>query len=83
MIAICREVDRETGKIAVYEIKAEVTNDLICKLGIRQKLNPELQYFITLRSRWDVDAKTITAIIGRRNLTQKDVERIGGVIRVM
>ena len=29
MMVICREVDRATGKIAVYQIKTEVTESLI------------------------------------------------------
>ena len=43
MMVICREVDRATGKIAVYQIKTEVTESLIFKLRLRARLNPELQ----------------------------------------
>lgn len=43
MMVICREVDRATGKIAVYRIETEVTESLIFKLRLRARLNPELQ----------------------------------------
>ena len=46
-IVVCREVDKNTGKIAVYQIKASVTDELIFKLEIRARINPELQYFVT------------------------------------
>lgn len=35
MMVICREVDRATGKIAVYRIETEVTESLIFKLRLR------------------------------------------------
>lgn len=34
MMVICREVDRATGKIAVYRIETEVTESLIFKLRL-------------------------------------------------
>lgn len=40
MMVICREVDRATGKIAVYRIETEVTESLIFKLRLRARLNP-------------------------------------------
>lgn len=36
MMVICREVDRATGKIAVYRIETEVTESLIFKLRLRE-----------------------------------------------
>lgn len=50
MMVICREVDRVTGKIAVYRIETEVTESLIFKLRLRARLNPELQYFVTTKA---------------------------------
>lgn len=37
MICVCREIDKNTGEIAVYPIKAEVTDHLLFCLGIRQR----------------------------------------------
>lgn len=47
IVFLCREVDRDTGKIAVYSV-GKVPGDresLLFELEIRQRLNPELQYF--------------------------------------
>ena len=49
MIIICREVDKNTGKIAVYPLDAEVTDRVLFVLGLRAKLNPELTYYATTR----------------------------------
>ena len=43
-IVVCREVDKNTGKIAVYQIKASITDELIFKVEIRARMSPELQY---------------------------------------
>ena len=40
MICVCREIDKNMGEIAVYPIKAEVTDHLLFCLGIRQRANP-------------------------------------------
>ena len=37
MICLCREINKETGEIAVYPIKTEVTDQLLFALGIRQR----------------------------------------------
>ena len=49
MICVCREIDKNTGEIAVYPIKAEVTDRLLFCLGLRQRANPELKYFASTR----------------------------------
>lgn len=54
MICVCREIDKNTGEIAVYPIKAEVTDRLLFCLGLRQRANPELKYFVTLAENYDL-----------------------------
>ena len=51
LMVICREVDRETGRITVYAIEATVTDVLMKKLSIHARVNPELRYFVTLKCR--------------------------------
>lgn len=34
MICLCREIDKETGEIAVYSINEEVTERLLLMIGI-------------------------------------------------
>lgn len=50
IVLLCREVDRDTGKIAVYSV-GKVPGDrepLLFELSLRQVLNPELRYFAVL-----------------------------------
>ena len=60
---ICREVDKDTGKIAVYPIEAEVTDTLIFKLGIRSRVNPELKYYAVTLCRWLQYGEEIKSIL--------------------
>lgn len=77
MMVICREVDRATGKIAVYQIKTEVTESLIFKLRLRARLNPELQYFVTTKAHYEGFGDTITAVLKRRTVTPAAIARVG------
>lgn len=71
MICLCREIDKETGEIAVYSIKAEVTDRLLFMLGIRQRANPELRYFVTLRANFDANEETILKQLHRKQVTDR------------
>mgnify|MGYP000003703753 FL=1 len=70
MICVCREIDKNTGEIAVYPIKAEVTDHLLC-LGIRQRANPELKYFVTLAENYDANEETILKQLRRKQITDR------------
>lgn len=72
LVAICREVDKESGQIAVYPINAPVTKELLMKLSIRRCMNPELRYFVTFASDWK-DEKHKNEI--KKALLRKDVTR--------
>lgn len=83
MVVLCREVCPLTGKIAVYEIKKTVTNELIIELTLRARLNQELRYFVTLRVRWDgIWHDDYYRMLKRRNLTDEDLERMGGIVEL-
>ena len=71
MICLCREIDKETGEIAVYSINAEVTDRLLFMLGIRQRVNPELRYFVTLRANFDANEETILKQLHRKKVTDR------------
>lgn len=66
MIVICREVCRDTGKIAAYPLKTEVTDSLLNKLRMRSAFNPELQYYVTLATIWDANRELIIRQLRRR-----------------
>ena len=71
MICLCREINKETGEIAVYPIEAEVTDQLLFALGIRQRANPELRYFVTLRANFDANEETILNQLHRKQVTDR------------
>ena len=83
MVVLCREVNPNTGQITVYEIKEAVTNDLLTKLTLRARMNQRLRYFSTLRVRWEgVWHDVYYRLLKRRNLTDEDIERMGGIVEV-
>lgn len=82
MMVICREVDRATGKIAVYRIETEATESLIFKLRLRARLNPELQYFVTTKAHYEGFGNTITAVLKRRTVTPAAIARVGGIVQL-
>lgn len=71
MICVCREIDKSTGEIAVYPLKAEVTDRLLFCLSIRQRANPELKYFVTLAENYDANEETILKQLRRKQITDR------------
>jgi hypothetical protein len=71
MICLCREIDKETGEIAVYSINAEVTDRLLVMLNIRQRANPELRYFVTLRENCDENEEMILKRLRQKKVTDR------------
>ena len=78
---ICREVDKDTGKIAVYPIEAEVTDTLIFKLGIRSRMNPELKYYAVELCYWLQNNEKIKSILRSKNPDAK-VRKDGGIFEI-
>lgn len=71
MICVCREIDKSTGEITVYPLKAEVTDSLLFCLGIRQRANQELRYFVTLATNYDANEETILKQLHRKKITDR------------
>lgn len=71
MICLCREINKSTGEIAVYPLKTEVTDHLLFCLGIRQRANPELKYFVTLAENYDANEETILKQLRRKQITDR------------
>ncbi len=84
MVIICREVDKRSGRIAVYEVKKEVTNDLLVNLKLRAMLNPELRYFVMMRKRWEDGAwhDAYYKALKKRSLTDDQIEDMDGIEEV-
>lgn len=82
LIAICREIDKDTGRIAVYPLNTEINGYVIQKLQLKAQFNPELRYFTLASARWERFGDVITSILKRRTVTRADVDRIGGIVEL-
>lgn len=82
LVAVCREVDKDTGSIAVYKIDMEITGAVIQQLQLRAQFNPELRYFTLTSGRWERFGAAIASILKRRTVTAADVDRIGGIVEL-
>lgn len=82
LVAICREVDRDTGQIAVYPINREINGETVDLLKMRAQMNPELRFFTLVSTRWERFGDVIVSILKRRKVTAADVERIGGIVEL-
>jgi len=81
IMVICREVNRETGEIAVYPLEKQSVSDYsLLLLNFRSKYNPELRYFAVLRERWETDWQDeVTQVLKRKIVKTRSVVRIGVV----
>ena len=53
LMVVCREENKETGKIAVYPLKMEIDDHVMQCLQIWARANPELRYFAIVSARWE------------------------------
>ena len=79
LIAVCREVDKDTGGIAVYPLDKEIDGMTVTALKIRATMNPELRYFATTAAHFRGFGDAITSTLKRRNVTKEAVARVGGL----
>jgi hypothetical protein len=82
LMAICREIDKDTGRIAVYPLKMEIDDRILGALKVRATMNPELRYFILVSARWEKYGTVIAGILKRRSVTRADVDNIGGIVEL-
>lgn len=84
VVFLCREVDRATGKIAVYPV-GKVPGDresLLFELQFRQRLNPELQYFAVTEREFSLSEAEINEVLGREDLPGRVELSSYGIARV-
>ena len=81
---ICREVDKRTGKIATYVCRNDVTTNELSFFSLRGMLNPELIYYTVLTriTENQEQLEDVLSFLKRRNLSNDDVKRYGGIIRL-
>lgn len=79
LIVLCREVNVNTGAVAVYELESEVTENLIFNLEIRSRFNPELKYFVLRKNDYEVSKKDIDKML-RLKSYEKKIKIHGGIL---
>lgn len=79
MIALCREVDKDSGRIEVYPLNVAVTDDLLLKLSIRGRMNPELRFFLIPRIKWESEylQPELKKFLKRKTVDSESLELIG------
>ena len=58
-IVLCKEIWKDDGRIAVYEIKDALEKNLLTVLKLRHRFNPELRYFVLKRENEEVVRKAL------------------------
>ena len=80
VIVICREVNRQTGQIAVYVVP--IDEHTVVRLSLRSMFNPELRYFFAYEEVYQEQKQEITAMLKRRNITKREVDSVYGIAEV-
>lgn len=81
---VCREIDKNTGNIATYVCKNDINANDLVRLRLRSTFNPELTYYTVLtRVVENPEAlKDVLSFLKRRRLSEEDIERYGGIIKL-
>ena len=82
LLAVCREVDKESGRVCVYPLDLEITSEILTSLKMRAQFNPELRYFTTTTARWDRYGEVMAGILKRRTVSRADLDNIGGICEI-
>jgi len=85
LLAVCREVDKESGRVSVYPLDLEITSEILASLKMRAQFNPELRYFTTTTARWDRYGEVMAGILRRNEPTpeEQEVEEMKQAARVI
>lgn len=83
---LCREINRDTGEIAVYLCKKNVDSRDLHNCGIRARVNPELRYYATDTRRVEdaEDWEEIVHDLKRRNVEklEKALQDLGIIVKL-
>lgn len=82
LLAVCREVDKESGRVSVYPLDIEITSEILASLKMRAQFNLELRYFTTTTARWDRYGEVMAGILKRRTVSRADLDNIGGICEI-
>lgn len=71
-IYLCREVSRTNGKITVFPVGMNLEDGEISSLMLRQKLHPELRYFVVVDREYYLHKYTIEDMLCREIIPSKE-----------
>lgn len=75
MMILCEEFDKYKNREPVYYIvKRNITNDDLCCATLRNRFNPELNYYVTTLDEQTIDGRMISEI-AILNLFKKEENR--------
>lgn len=81
-VFLCREISKENGQIAVYELDVPVDGHMIFCLRIRQRFNQELRYFAVGANFYAENKSIIFAALKKRRATKADIESLGAIVEL-
>lgn len=81
---VCREIDKNTGTIATYVCKDDITENDLVFFRMRSTFNPELTYYTVLtRVTENQEAlEDVLSFLKRRRLSDADIKRYGGIVKL-
>lgn len=81
---VCRAVCRQTGAVTAYVCKKDVEDRDLHLVGIRGRVNPELQNYAIRTCVADntEELEDLLRFLKRRKLNEADVIRYGGIVRL-
>ncbi len=81
-VFLCREVDRQTGRIMVYKLDVPFSGYMALCLKIRQQFNPESRYFCAGANFYAESETKIFAMLKKRYVSRKRIEKMGAIIEL-
>lgn len=81
---VCREICKNTGKIATYLCKKDVSDRDLHLASIRSRANPELTYYAipTCLVENEGRFKETLKLLKRRRLTESAIKSVGGIVKL-
>lgn len=81
-VFLCREVDRQTGRIMVYKLDVPFSGYMALCLKIRRQFNPELRYFCAGANFYAESESEIFAALKKRYVSRESIEKMGAIIEL-
>lgn len=81
-VFLCREISKETGQIAVYELDMPVDGHTIFCLRLRQQFNPELRYFAVGEKFYTAHKQEIISSLKKHRALKDKIEAMGPIVEL-